>query len=156
ELLREETHRLWFDGEFPQVSAAATMQAHYADTAIVKMFNTRNDPTIGLIADPSDVGVGDEHVPWNQQEAITHWYSVSLPQFWRILEAIPDVKHRDDLWDKAQIFATPRSEARGDFLPPALGRIMLSSASPTMVGNVVNTTDTFLAIPRSTDPVIVL
>lgn len=157
ELAREEFHRLWQDGGFPEVILSAVQQAHYADTSIIKDISLRSMPGIALIADPSDVGVGDEHVPWNQQEAITHWYSVNLPQFRRILRAmVDDPKKRADLWDKAQLYATPRSEARGDFLPPALGRIMLASASPSMVGNVVNTTDTFLAIPRSQDPVIVL
>src|SRR2546423_472169 len=52
-IAREELHRLWFDGASAPVASMAVQQAHYADTAIVKLFISRNEPTLDVVSDPS-------------------------------------------------------------------------------------------------------
>lgn len=156
ELAREELHRAWFDSDMPTVCGMAVTQAHYTDTSWVKMYVNRNEVTLGLIPDPSDMCVGDERQPVSQQEVFVHFYSVGLPQFLRMLQGVTDPSRRAAMWEAAQTEATAVSETRGDVLPGALPRIILASASPTMVGSVANTTDTMLAQPKSREPVVTL
>src|SRR5437762_2846185 len=73
-LAREELHRLWFDGASAGIAQEAVTQAHFSDTAIVKLFVSRNEVQIDVISDPSDVAVGDEHLRWDQQEILVHWF----------------------------------------------------------------------------------
>lgn len=156
ELAREELHRLMSDSEMLQVIGMGVTQAHYADTSILKLFVSRNEVSLGLVPDPSDICVGDERLPWSQQEVIVHFYAVSLPVFSRLLQGVPDPRRRAAMWEAARTQASAAPENRGDYLPGALPRIILASASPTMVGSVVNTTDTMLAQPKSRAPVITL
>lgn len=154
EKAREELHRFWSDCAFPEVVEAAVAQSHYADTAIVKVYASQRGLELGLLADPSDFAVGDEHAPWDQQEYMVHWYSLSLPQFWRLLRAQASDKEREAMWAKAIDHATAREHGRGEFLPPALGTILTAATSPNLVGNIVNYSESQLAIPRSKDPVV--
>jgi len=156
EIAREELTRMWMDSDMPTVCGQAVAQAHYADTSLVKLFVSRNEVSLGLIADPSDVCVGDERLPWSQQEVICHFYSVSLPYFRRLIQGVPDARRRAAMWDSAKTQATRATEARGEVLPGALPRLILASASPTLVGSVVNTTDTMLAQPKSREEVVTL
>ena len=154
EKAREEFHRMWADSGFPEVIEAAVSQAHWADTAIVKAYVSQRGLELRLLADPTDFAVGDEYQPWDQQEYMVNWYSLSLPQFWRLLQATPDVKNRDEMWSKARDYAVLREEGRGEFLPPAIQTILTAATSPNLVGTVVNYADSQLATPRSKDPVV--
>lgn len=157
-LAREELHRIWFSKEsaLAETAGLAVQQAHHADTSIAKLFVSQGRVMADVIADPSEVCVLDEHRRWGQQEAIVHYFTVSVPAFWRMLQGEPDEARRNELMRLAIDHATPSSEARGDALPPTVSRIILSSASSTLVGNVTNTYDTALAIPRSRDKVVSL
>jgi hypothetical protein len=156
-LAREELHRLWFDGDATEVANQVVSQAHYADSSIAKLIVNRNEASLAIIADPSDFGVGDEHLPIEQQEVFVHWYSASLPTFWRMIHASEmDEEARKIAWARAEAHATPYEDNKNDNLPPAVQSLILASASPTMVGNVQSVRDTMLAIPQSRTPVVQL
>lgn len=155
ELAREDLHYTWYDSDMPTEFGKAVHQAHYADTSWLKLLVNRNEIMLALVPDPSDICVGDEAVPVSQQEVIVHFYAQNLYAFHRQIHGL-EPSFRQKVWDAAQNEASAQSDTPSDSLPGALPRIILASAQPTMSGNVANTFDTMLGLPRSKEQKIEL
>lgn len=156
ELAREEVHRIYSDTSMPAIAHSTVSMAHWSDSAIAKVYVQRNQTTLGLIPDYSDFCVLDEARPFEEQEAFVHFYSMSLPAFWRMLYALypKDDKERERIWQAALVNQRDQGEGRGDVLPGALPRLMVAATSPNMIGNVVSVPDSNLGRAKAKDPVI--
>src|SRR5205814_6469040 len=117
-----------------------------------------NVPTLTVLPDPSDIGVLQEDVDdFDRQEAIVHWYVMSLPAYERMVMTHPDAKYREALLAEGREHATPMPEGSGsDFLPPTVQRIILAQASPNMIGQMNTAGDTSLGIPQVREPVLAM
>jgi hypothetical protein len=93
---------------------------------------------------------------WEDQEAVCHWYSLSIPQLRRVLVQHPDQALARRILEAADTYAAPMQEPQSMALPPAVERIILASASPTMVGQVQNLGDSLLGLPRVGERVVPL
>src|SRR5207245_5725245 len=151
---RLELQRLWSDTDTGRVALYAVRWAHAMDSLTAKVIVDRNVPTLTILADPSDIGVLEEDGDdLYKQEAIVHWYTMSLPKYERMVRTHPDVKYREELIAEAREHATPmEGSGGGDFLPPTVQRLILAQASPNMIGQVNYSSDTSLAIPQGREP----
>lgn len=150
---RDAIHRLWQDSEAARTAALVVEAAHWQDTAIAKVFTDRNEPTIELISDFSDVCVMRESLnSWERQEMIVHFFVTDVATFRRMVWNRPD---RDRLTDMAQQYAVPGQDTYGG-APAAIANILLIAASPSMQGNVSDMGETSLAIPKESEPLVKL
>jgi hypothetical protein len=152
---REELRQVWHDSYAPLIFGLGVTWAHVWDTAVFKVFVSENRPHLMLLPEPGDLGLLHEDlIDWDTQEALCQWYTMDLARFARVVAAIPNAETRRRLMQQATDHAVPGTETALDVLPPAMNRIILASASPTMVG-VVNT-DAWgpMATPRVGDPVV--
>ncbi len=86
---KKELHRLWHDSDAGYVFGTGVTWAHVWNSTIFKVVKSDGHPALKLL-DPSDVGVAEEGLDdWDEQEAICHWYTLSLPKFWRLISALP-------------------------------------------------------------------
>ena len=155
EIIRAELHRIWDDSPDPITLGIAVDWAHVWDTVILKVYVAENQATISLVPETGDVGVLDESMDrWEDQEAVCHWYSLSIPQLRRVMVQHPDAALARRVMEAAKLYAAPMQEPQSMALPPAVERIILASASPNMVGQVQNMADSLLALPRVGEPVV--
>lgn len=159
EIARYELHRIWDDSPDPITCGVAVDWAHVWDTVVMKLYTSENRAVISLVPDTGDMGVLHEDQDlWEDQEAVCHWYVLDLSRLHRMLLGNPDISEaqREAIMNAAETYAAPMSEPAGLSLPPTIERIILASASPTMVGNVQNMADSMLAVPRVNDRVVPL
>ena len=155
---RLELQRLWNDTDTGLVALSAVRWAHAMDTLTAKVIVDRNVPTLTILPDPSDIGVLQEDIDdFDRQEAICHFYTMSLPAYIRMVTTHPDATYRKALIAEAEEHATPIEGSGGaDFLPPTVQRLILAQASPNMIGQVNYASDTSLAMPQVREPVVPL
>jgi len=158
---RDELQHLWQTSGATMTVKLGVEWAHVWDTAVFKLVIDQGEVAVELVPDPADVGILHEDRPFERQEAIAHWYLLSVPEFTRLVDlCLPHETPAQRaeiaaLKDAAESWAMPGYEAVSDMLPPTVARtILLSQAAPNMVGNVMAGTDTALALPRVTDPVV--
>ena len=150
---KEELHRLWHDSGAGLAFDQLVTWAHVYDTMLGKVVVSNGTPTLVPIADPADIGVWNESSDdWDTDEAIVHSYTLDVPRFARMVAPHPNAKH---LIEVAEAHAVPGFEASENALPPTIQRtIILSQASPNLIGAVQGLGDTSLAIPQVTAPMV--
>lgn len=154
EAARDELQRLWSDTDAALIFGAGVAWAHTYPTVVYKVIEDRGEPKVELIADTSVIGVLREGVAdWDRQEAICHWYELDLAGFRRLIAAIPDPAERTALMEQAEDYKAPSEHAGTRALGPAMSRIILATASPTMQGTV-NMTTGDPARPQETENVV--
>lgn len=150
---KEELHRLWHDSGTGLVFDSMVTWAHVYDSMIGKVVVSNGQPTLAVVADPADIGVWNEQSDtWDADEALVHYYNLDVPRFARMVAPHPDATRLIAL---AESHAVPGYEASENLLPPTVQRtIILSQASPNLVGAVQGLGDTDLGIPRVTAPMV--
>jgi len=157
---REELEWLWHQTPTALLFAAGVTWAHVWDSVVFKVvMQPRSVPMPWLVPDPSDLGVLHENLnDWENQEAICQWYVMDLARFERLVNLFPaervDQRGRDELIQLARDHAVPGYETSYEMLPPAVSRLIISAASPTMTGAVDMPPEAPLGIPRVSDPVV--
>lgn len=155
EAARWELHRIWDDSPDPITMGVAVDWAHVWDTVVLKVYATEGKAHIALAPETGDIGVLREDIEaWEDQEAIAHWFVMDISQLGRMLVQHSDQALAKRVMDAARTYAAPMTEPQSLALPPTIERIILASASPQMVGQVQNMSDTLLAMPRVTEPVV--
>ncbi len=150
---KEELHRLWHDSDAGLAFDQMVTWAHVYDTMVGKVVVSNGAPTLVPIADPADIGVWNEAADdWDTDEAIVHYYSLDVARFARMVAPHPNARR---LIETAEAYAVPGFEASEQGLPPTIQRtILLSQASPNLIGAVQGLGDTSLAIPQVIAPMV--
>ena len=153
EVARDDFADLWQTSGADLEFSKMVEWAHVYPTTVGKVIVNRNRAKLVYI-DPADVGVLQEEVTdWREQEAVCHWYTLSLSAFARMVRrAVPDETRQNELIFAAEQNAESVGNRVGDALPSAL---VLSQATPTMTGVVPGLPDvTYPLAPASIEPVI--
>lgn len=98
EIARDDLHRAMHDDGDNLTIADGNLWARVYPSVIFKMVPVAGVPTTCIIPDPADVGVLEEDRPFNRQEAIVHYFSLTLPMFRRFVRGHPEA---DDLMELA-------------------------------------------------------
>ena len=132
--VRDALEAVWSASDAGAVFNMGVRAAYYTDCVTFKVLTSNGAPTVALISDPGDLGVWEEiSDDFVHQEALCHWYSMSLPAFWRLISGKP-VSMRERLWAIAQEHRSRRPYGRDDALPPTVESLIVFSTSPTMAG----------------------
>lgn len=155
ETAREDFHDLWSQSKADLVFAQIVEWAHVYPTTIGKVTLNRNRPSL-VFVEPSSIGVLHEEIPqWENQEAICHWYTMTLPSFERmVMQAVPDRTRALELIESAHEHRETIGSRIGDTLPTGVS-LILSQAQPTMTGVVPGLPDVTSPLePLTSSPVI--
>jgi len=118
---------------------------------VFKVLVSENRPHLMLMPDPASGLLHEDLNDWDTQEALCQWYTIDLARF----EA-----HRGRIRMKSgggnlAAGARPRHPRLRDHVgdvAPAISQLILSSASPQMIGAVNTSSRPPLAIPRVSIP----
>lgn len=150
---KEELHRLWHDSDAGAMFDLMVTWANIYDTVVGKVIVSDGEPCLEVIPDPGDISVRNEGSDkWDKQEAIVHEYYLEMDRFRRMVAPLPN---RDALMALAEAHAMPGYAASNGTLAPAIERtIILSAASPSMVGAVNGMGSDVNVSPQVNAPVV--
>lgn len=135
EAARDEIHRLWHDSSAGLIFNLGVETAPSWGTTVFKTYVDQNEPVVAIVS-PDDIAVARESLnDWDHQEALVHFYELTLDQFRRFLHPL-DPARRAAIFEDAENHAAPSSASGTEALGPAMSRLILSAASPTMTGTV--------------------
>jgi len=66
--------------------------AHVYPTVVFKVIPSAGDAVVTLVPDPADIGVLENDRPFDRQEALCHFYTLTLSQFRRLILGHPREK----------------------------------------------------------------
>lgn len=150
---KEELHHMWHNSDAGIVFDSMVTWAHVYDTMVGKVVMNAGNPILTVVPDPADIGVINESLDdWDHPEAICHFYNLEVPRFQRMVAPHKDGARLSRL---AEDYAAPYQESAGDRLPATVQRtILLSQASPNMIGAVTGVADGVPAVPMVNAPVV--
>lgn len=85
----EELHRLWHGTRAGLTVAAGVKWAHVYPTMIWKAVPSAGEAVLTVVPDPGDVGVFESDRPFQGQEALIHFFYLTLPAFERLVKDHP-------------------------------------------------------------------
>jgi len=130
--VRDDFHRLWHGTKAGLITAMGVRWAHVYPTVVFKVVPSAGEPVLCLLPDPADFGVLEEDRPLDRQEAMVHFFWLTMPQVRRLVAGHPRQKELMALAQGGAELGT------GDEpLTPAVERIALNTASPTMEGAIM-------------------
>jgi len=155
EVAREDFHDLWSASKADLVFAQLVEWAHVYPMTLGKVILNRNRPALAFV-EPTAIGVLHEELPSiGDQEALCHWYTMSLPAFERVvLEAVPNRTRALDIIRAAHEHGESVGSRVGDAMPQGMS-LILSAATPTMTGSVPGLPDVTAPLePLTYEPVV--
>jgi hypothetical protein len=97
EVARDDFHRAWHDDGDGLVIADGNEWASVYPSVIFKVVPVAGMARTTLVPDPADVGVFEADKPFDRQEALTHYFTLTLPSFRRLVSGHPDEERLMDL-----------------------------------------------------------
>ncbi len=120
----QELHRFWHGTRAGLIVSAGVKWAHVYPTVIWKVVPSAGEASLTVVPDPADVGVFESDRPFDKQEAIIHFFWLTLPAFARLVKDHP---REHDLIDLAHMEAELGAGA-DEPTAPTLERIAVASA----------------------------
>ncbi len=101
--VKDELHDIWHGTRAGLTTEALVKWAHVYPTTIAKVVPSAGEATVTVVPDPGDVGVYEPDKPFSRQEAIVHFFPMTLPAFDRLVRGHP---READLRDIARMEAS--------------------------------------------------
>ena len=149
--IRDETVDLFSQSGLDMTYGLAVDWAHPLPCMFIKVITSDGKVCPELIEDPADVGVWEENLPFDKQEALVHTFTMNLHAVIRLIsQSVTNAEDKDRLIRLARELATQGPS--GGALAPATPNLLLLSTGSSFLdgatGAVRNMTTMNLAQPE--------